>query len=650
MKKIIKTILKVSSLLIFPILFWQIQICSAVEPLSGKAYQLADQAYKALNDGDLDIADKATNEALSISPDHPQLLGIKKQILSLRQNLAYKLADEGYKAVEAGDLEKADMAARKALAIKPDHPEIKKLYAYVQKLFEQRALRIADKAYKEVADGNLDKANELTQEALKLQPENPQILALLAQVQIMQNEDEAAARTLDKALAIRPGYARVLGMRGFLLISQGNNAGAKADFIDALKSGELTQEEGGNVAMGLADLYGKEGKYQEAINILQPFVEGGNDRIISKWQANLIHLGTLPDTKTLIHSPEVKYALTTRAYKELRVEQYGNTLELFLAAENMGGLTALQYGDAGYAARRSIENEHAVRLFMKAIDRALSDPAEINSLSPREIFGLRRAIDDLKRDWGFIGSTVLAHGGGTTTGGSGASGPNQGTFLPTVSGPDAFVQMSGQVYYQPPVIGYRDGRQFQLILSSFMNLNDGNGGPIGGKTGQGAVGARWKPLRNHNLILTAERLFAMGHLALNDWLLRIGYSYDHGVDIKPYLKDWSYRRLFAETAFLTDADRSISNIEARWGHVFRFSNPKYLTFIPHILFSADYDTDSLQRLNAGLGFGASLRLWFRETIYRAPASFLDLTVQYKFGLVEDATRQDGVFGRLTLWY
>ncbi|MGV7222102.1 MAG: NfrA family protein [Nitrospinales bacterium] len=650
MKKIIKTILKVSSLLIFAILFWQIQICVAVEPLSGKAYQLADQAYKALNIGDLDLADKATNDALSLSPDHPQLLGIKKQILSLRQNLAFKLADEGYKAVEVGDLEKADIAARKALAIKPDHPEIKKLYAYVQKLYEQRALRIADKAYKEVANGNLDKANELTQEALKLQPENPQILALLAQIQIMRNEDEAAAKTLDKALAVRPGYARVLGMRGFLLISQGNDAGAKADFKEALNSGELTQEEGGNVAMGLADLYGKEKKYQEAINVLHPYVEGGSDRIISKWQANQIHTGTLPETKTLIHSPEVKYALTTRAYKELGGENFKNSLELFLAAEKMGGLTAVQYGDAGYAARRSIENEHAVRLFMKAIDAALSDPAEINSLSPREIFGLRRAIDDLKRDWGFIGSTILAHGGGTTTSGSGSTGTIAGNANPIVSGPDAFVQMSGQVYYQPPVIGYRDGRQFQVFMGSFMNLNDGNGGPIGGQTGQGSVGVRWKPIRDKNLIFTAERLFAMGHLALNDWLLRIGYSYDHGVDIKPYLKNWSYRRLFVETAYLTDSERSINNLEARWGHVFRFSNPRYLTFIPHILFSADFDSASLQRFNAGLGIGTSFRLWFRETTYRAPASFLDLTMQYKFGLVEDATRQDGVFARLTLWY
>ena len=649
MKKFIKTILIVPSLLVFAILFWQIQICISVEPLSGRAYQLADQAYKALNVGDFDIAEKATNEALRISPDHPQLLGIKKQILSLRQNLAFKFADEGYKAVESGNLEKADRAARKALAIKPDHPEIKKLYAYVQKLYEQRALRIADKAYKEVANGNLDKANDLTREALKLQPENPQILALQAQVQIMRNEDDAAAKTLDKALAIRPGYARVLGMRGFLLISQSNDAGAKADFIQALQSGELTKDEGENVAMGLADLFSKEKKYHEAIKLLKPFVDGGSEKILSKWQANSIHSGTLLDLNNLVHSTEVKYALTTRAYKELRGENFGDTLKLFLAAEKLGGLTAIQYGDAGYAARRSIENEHAVRLFMRAIDKALSDPSEINSLSPREIFGLRRAIDDLKRDWGFIGSTSLSHGGGTTAS-AGSAGNIGGTANPIISGPDSFVQMSGQVYYQPPVIGYRDGRQFQVFLGSFMTLHDGNDGPIGGKTGQGTVGVRWKPLRNHNLILTAERLFAMGHLALNDWLLRIGYSYDHGVDIKPYLKNWTYRRLFVETAYLTDAERSINNLEARWGHVFRFSNPKYLTFIPHLLFSADFDSASLQRFNAGLGFGASLRLWFRDSIYRAPASFLDLTVQYKFGLVEDATRQDGVFGRLTLWY
>ncbi len=91
-------------------------------------------------------------------------------------------------------------------------------------------------------------------------------------------------------------------------------------------------------------------------------------------------------------------------------------------------------------------------------------------------------------------------------------------------------------------------------------------------------------------------------------------------------------------------------MEARWGHVFRFSKPKNLTFIPHILFSWDYDSGSLQKFNAGIGAGAVLRWWFNETKYRAPTSYLDLTLQYKKGLIQDATRQEGIFGRLTLWY
>lgn len=584
---------------IVAILLLQCGSAFGAESLTGEAYRLADQAYKAMNAGDIDTADKAIREALVLKPDSGQLLGMLDQVKLMRHGKAHKLAGEAYKAVDAG---------------------------------------------------KIDKAYSLSYKAIKLHPDNPQLLALVSQVLILNNKDKAAARALDRALVLRPGFARVLAMRGFLRLSQGNEDGAKADFHQALEKGELSQEEEGNVAMGLADLYSKDGHYQEAVRVLEPFVEKGNDRVVSKWQANVIMSGGLPEVSTHVKSQEVKYALLTRAYKELREKKDERSLELFLAAERIGGLTPVQYGDAGYAARRSIENKQAIRLFMAAIDAVLDEPFEKKTLTPREIFGLRRAIDELKRQWGFVYSSSLSDGGGTSGGGTGSSGIVSGNVSPTVSGPSAFIQTSVEFYYQPPVIGYRDGRKVQIFVSSYLTRNDGNGGPVGSETIQGSVGARWKPFRDHNLVLTAERLFKIGRFAFNDWLLRVGYSLDHGVDIQPYLDDWTYRTLFVETAYLVNQERSINNLEARWGHVFRFSKPRYLTFIPHALFSMDFDSASLQRLNAGVGFGGSLRWWFRETKYRAPSSYIDLTVQYKFGLVEDATRQDGVFGRLNLWY
>lgn len=571
----------------------------AEEPLTGDAFQLADQAYKAIEAGDLEKAAVAVGAALHMRSHHPQLLGILAQVNLLQEGKAYELADEAYKAVADGDLEKADKAAREALRLKPDHPNL---------------------------------------------------LKLRAQVQIMRKEDEAAAKTIARALAINPGDAQALAMRGFLRLSQGNEDGARADFEKAMQTGELTKEEGGNVAMALADLYAKEGKYDKAVSVLEPFYKEGSDKIVSKRQSNLIYRGTLPQVDTLINSQEVKYALTTKAYEEFRAENYEREVQLFLAAESLGGLSAVQYGDAGYAARRSVFNEEAIRLFMAAIDAALAEPADKRSLKPRDIFGMRRAVDDLERDWGIVSSTTLSHGGATITSGSGQSGVFSGSVVPSVSGPSAFVQTSVEIWYQPPVIGYRDGRQFQIFAYTFETLNDNNQGPIGGQTSQGSIGVRWKPLRDYNLVFTAERLIRIGKRTNDDWLVRAGYSYDHGVDIKQYLNNWSYRTLFVETAYLVEQERSITNMEARWGHVFRFSTPKNLTFIPHLLFSWDYDAASLQKFNAGVGPGASLRWWFRENKYRAPASYVDLTIQYKFGLVAEATRQDGIFGRLTLWY
>ncbi|MDP1080707.1 hypothetical protein Q6298_28870, partial [Klebsiella pneumoniae] len=64
-------------------------------------------------------------------------------------------------------------------------------------------------------------------------------------------------------------------------------------------------------------------------------------------------------------------------------------------------------------------------------------------------------------------------------------------------------QAGAEVYWQPPGVGYRDGSVFQLFARGYDNVYDRNG-HTGLPTAQGSVGARYKPIKDINLVFTAE--------------------------------------------------------------------------------------------------------------------------------------------------
>ena len=90
------------------------------------------------------------------------------------------------------------------------------------------------------------------------------------------------------------------------------------------------------------------------------------------------------------------------------------------------------------------------------------------------------------------------------------------------------LQAGLEAYWRPPVIGYRNGRIFELFARTFQTLADESGGPTGTSTQQGMAGARWKPFSNVNLIVEGARLFALGTVARNDWLARVAASHGEG--------------------------------------------------------------------------------------------------------------------------
>lgn len=283
--------------------------------------------------------------------------------------------------------------------------------------------------------------------------------------------------------------------------------------------------------------------------------------------------------------------------------------------------------DAAYAARRGGLNPEAARHFEQGLERL---PA---GTDPRQVYGLRREHESLTRTWGVAAGTAYRQGG----------------LLPGLTSQQKVLQQGLEIYYQPQSL-LKDGRMVQVFLQGFETLWSADQGARGAETVQGSVGVRAKPFTAHNLVLTAQRLFKGGRLAQDDWLMRVGYSTEGGSDLQPWSDHWASWSVFAEAARFLDAGRDAHGLEARWGHTWRGGTvlPR-LTVTPHLVLGADYDSLAEDRAAAGLGVGLSLRQWFRESPHRAPASWADLSVQYRFRLTQ-ADRGEGLFVRVTLWF
>ncbi|UVE70231.1 bacteriophage N4 adsorption protein A (plasmid) [Burkholderia pyrrocinia] len=289
--------------------------------------------------------------------------------------------------------------------------------------------------------------------------------------------------------------------------------------------------------------------------------------------------------------------------------------------------SALEYADAAYTARGLGKNELADQFFRESIDANVQAP----QYDAEQAYGYRRAIDDAERRVGAIVSMAYQSGG---------FGPQETIGI---------LQGGTEVYWQPPKIGYDNGRIFQLFARQYATLYDHSGGITGLPTLQWSVGARYKPFSSQNLVFTVEKLMKGGRYAYDDWLFRVGYSIDDGIDLHPVKPDWTTWQFYTESAYFARQERLVQPVELRCGHSWRLDSiSDHLVMFPHAAIAGDYDSRAPQRLALGAGPGIGVRYWFRESAYRAPASWIDLDVQYRVRLT-NADRAKGLVVRATLW-
>jgi tetratricopeptide (TPR) repeat protein len=529
--------------------------------------------------------------------------------------------------------------------------------SWAQQKLTPRAYRLADAAYKAIASGDLPSAEDYASRALRVQPSSLQLSLLLLDVYLREGKIQEANAQADAMLNQYPDDGNVLAQHGFLQQKQQRYDAAAADLSAALAKGSWDETQQRNLRLAWADsamMAHEPDQAAQALSSIQndPDVAvqlrvaqlrlRNGDRNGALAAAQLAQANAVTDDDKQSAAQLIDFAQQPEpdprneeaqktlqvAYDLLRENQDEAALVQFQKGFSLGGGNAGNFADAGYAAKRAGDNDEAVKLFETSLD---TDDRE-HAFDDQRRFGYRREVQQLERNWGFVVSL-----------------PYQVSAF-SYQGTVSVLQPGIEAYWQPPKIGYRNGRILQFFVRAYGTAYDGSGNVTGLPTLQGSIGARYKPLVDQNLVISAERLVRLGSLSQNDWLARLGYSSEAGSDLRVTEPSWRAWQVYAEADYFLHQGRYILYSQLRYGHTWAVTGiSDHLTVYPHVALIFDHDSKERNQTAISVGPGVQFRFWFRESRYSAPASYADLTVQYHIPLTS-AARARGVAVQLTLWY
>jgi hypothetical protein len=532
-----------------------------------------------------------------------------------------------------------------------------------------------ERAYRAERDKDYKLAVVEARKAVELEPDVVANRLLLVNVLMSAGLLTDAEAEATKAINTGRANGEIHAQRGYARNKLRNFSGAMSDWDMALKQG-IPPAQAENVRLSLADAALASNDPVKALQALQK-LPVGYDTAIRKAYAlqalgrkeeslsgfrtaerlastavqrdgalrtrigTLVELNRKPEARILLDQAIAQGKLNTIrdadiGYLAASVGNDEAALARFDRARANGQLPPRASIDAGYTAMRRFENRKAIAYLMEGIDAKADGRIDIND---QQLFETRRTVSDLARVWGINTSVTYGKVG---------SAPNP--FL-TISAPSSYTsQLGTELYYRPEAFGYRNGAIFELFGRLFETLYDQAGGPTGGRTTQGMVGARWKPFSNANLVFEVDKLFALGNAARDDTLLRALYSYTVGTDLRVLDTSWPTWYVYAEVDRFLEKSQLVAIMEGRFGRSFRLDPISHnLVFFPHAVLAANYDDSFANRSAYSAGAGGSLRYWFGETQYKAPPSYWELTLQYRWRLAGDQ-RAQGIFAQTSINY
>lgn len=325
----------------------------------------------------------------------------------------------------------------------------------------------------------------------------------------------------------------------------------------------------------------------------------------------------------LAGDPDNVTIVLSAAYAARRRGQDARAAELFRRAIRLDPSRNEVREDLGYALIAAGDRQGAAGAFRAAIDNGAGQ----GEADETHLYRLRREIEQLERStYGYAFAGYRSE----------AAIPN-----PLQQGASE-TQIGAEAGWRPDAL--RDlGGGVTIYGRGYVSTDPGTFDP-NEDTLQFGAGARWRPFRDHDFNVSAERLIAGGDLARDAWLLRASYGWTDGYDWNPSRDSWNYTALYADVSYIPDNPEFLSAYaSARQGRRFRIADRWAVT--PYVVAVAQATDDSFttrERFEAGPG--VSFSYWFDEDRYTAPRQRVDFELEYRESLAGDG--DDAVIGRV----
>jgi len=595
---------------------------SANAPLSGDAFAYADQAYKALANGDTAGAERYTRRAMSLRPNNLKLGLLLLNALSAQ-----------------GKMDAAAQQSELLLARFPGNAQILTQRGY---LFQK--MKRCDQAIPAFSQASAAGLPAKQDRFVRL------AWADCAQSVNQSNNAITALNPLQGNMDYDVQY-RMANIR----VAQHDYARAKLAAARAQRSARTAKQriDAGNLLTQITNSQTGATRSVAGTTIYTPatFVPYGSKNQpvylaeqASNSQSISYNSATVADMTGLSANRSLKHVHLKKAYAAVADKNDVVGLSEFQLAFASGEGDARNYADAAFAAIRSGQNALARSMIKRALDLNATMPEERRYFDEETVYNYRRSLEAISRKSGLVANIYYQSNGFQP----------QSNNNVIQGGLEAYIQPDGSNFLTTDSLGYDNGRIMQFFIRGTATLYDKVNKITGAKTLQGALGMRYKPLSNWNIILGAERQFKIGKFAINDWLLRAGYSTGIGSDLRPQLNDWATWQLFAETAYYVRQRWALDNAELTLGKSFKSKKllepyRNHVTFYPHLVAAITHDNKQFIKNTVAMGAGLNTRYWFREDDYRAPPSYLELGLQYRYEFTKSG-RAGGPVIRGTLWY
>ncbi|MCF8473794.1 MAG: tetratricopeptide repeat protein [Emcibacter sp.] len=315
-------------------------------------------------------------------------------------------------------------------------------------------------------------------------------------------------------------------------------------------------------------------------------------------------------------TPDIKNDIITDKHNEAELGylvyekgDFEKAIQYFETALKQSPHNSAMREQLSYAYKKSGHNKKAVESFKITIDQYL----EKND--GKVPFSLRREVEQLENRLEFNSYAIYR---------------DQSSHAQNLSGADLTQSQAGMEFvYQPENIGFNNGRKFQVYgrLLSSMQADQFNPNP---KSYQAGLGLRLKPFSEHNFIISAERLIKVGDYARNDWMVRMGYSLDHGTDYQEHKTSWWSYSLYLDAALINPTSHPDILLTSQVVSGYNIPLTAGIILQPRLTGLATWQKDIFHKTSLiEMGPGVNIRTYFHETKYEAYRSYIDITAEYR---------------------